>query len=200
MPLRLPEPNASGVASSDGIGIAWQSFGEGEETVVFVPTWNFVDSRVSARQVPDLSRRFRVVTYDARGSGASDHPETGYRFDDHAGDALAVMDAAGIDRALVVAASAGVNAAVIAATRNPERVDGLVLVAPAVRMDPEADSDRAKRLADFHAARETYDGPSRRRLGWRPSARHPIAGTDRSVLMTFLGGDRPESRPEVQIR
>ncbi len=138
--------------------IAWQSFGDADEAVVLVPTWNFVDSRVSAHQVPDLARRFRVLTYDARGSGASDHPETGYRFEDHAADALAVMDAAGVERALVVAASAGVNAAILAATRNPERIDRLVLVAPAIRMEAEADVDRATRLAGFHAARATYDG------------------------------------------
>lgn len=64
MDLRLPEPVASGFADVAGVQIAWKSFGQGESAVLVVPTWNFVDSRVSAHLVPDLSRLFRVVTYD----------------------------------------------------------------------------------------------------------------------------------------
>ncbi|MEX1073257.1 MAG: alpha/beta fold hydrolase, partial [Chloroflexota bacterium] len=95
MDLRLPEPEASGFADVTGVQIAWQSFGQGESAVLVVPTWNFVDSRVSAHLVPDLSRSFRVVTFDPRGAGRSDRPKTGYRFDDHLADAVAVLQAAG---------------------------------------------------------------------------------------------------------
>lgn len=55
MELRLPEPEAFGFADVAGVQIAWQSFGHGESAVLVVPTWNFVDSRVSASLVRDLS-------------------------------------------------------------------------------------------------------------------------------------------------
>ncbi len=45
--LRLPEPEAFGFADVAGVQIAWQ-FGHGESAVLVVPSWNFVDSRVSA--------------------------------------------------------------------------------------------------------------------------------------------------------
>jgi pimeloyl-ACP methyl ester carboxylesterase len=69
--LRLPEPEAFGFADVAGVQIAWQSFGHGESAVLVVPTWNFVDSRVSAPLVPDLSPWFRVITFDPRGAGAA---------------------------------------------------------------------------------------------------------------------------------
>jgi len=157
MDLRLPEPEASGFADVAGVQIAWQSFGRGGEAVLVVPTWNFVDSRVSAHLVPDLSRSFRVITYDPRGAGRSDRPPTGYRFDDHVADAVAVLLAAGVVSASLVAGSIGANTAALLAARRPEQVERLVLIASAIKMEPAAppedDNDDA-----FWTERASYEG------------------------------------------
>ena len=157
MDLRLPEPETSGFANVAGVQIAWQSFGQGESAVLVVPTWNFVDSRVSAHLVPDLSRSFRVVTYDPRGAGRSDRPPTGYRFDDHLADAVAVLRAAGVARASLVAGSIGANPAALLAARLPDLVERLVLIAPAIQVgpaaSPEDDDDDA-----FWMERASYQG------------------------------------------
>jgi hypothetical protein len=91
--LVRPAADETGAAVSGGVHIVWSRYGNGPDTILFIPTWNFVDSRVLRRQVDGLRDRFRLITYDARGSGDSDHPSTGYRFDDHLADAIAVLDA-----------------------------------------------------------------------------------------------------------
>jgi pimeloyl-ACP methyl ester carboxylesterase len=128
--LDRPDPDEVGVATSGDVRIAWRRHGEGPQTILFVPTWNFVDSRVLRHQVDGLRGAFRVITYDARGSGESDHPRAGYRVDDHAADALAVLDATNTSVATVVAASMGTHVAVVLAVRHPTRVEAMVLVAP----------------------------------------------------------------------
>jgi pimeloyl-ACP methyl ester carboxylesterase len=155
--LRLPEPEASGFADVDGVRIAWQSFGHGESAVLVVPTWNFVDSRVSARLVPDLSPWFRVITFDPRGAGRSDRPTTGYRLDDHVADAVAVLQAAGVARASLVAGSSGANTAALLAARSPYQVQRLVLIGAAIDVGPAAP---AADLNDdeFWIERASYEG------------------------------------------
>ncbi len=86
-------------------------------------------------QVAAFAPHATVATYDARGSGASDRPERGYDFALHAADAAAVLHAVGAERAAVVTASRGLNAAVLLAADHPERVDRLVAVAPYMRLD-----------------------------------------------------------------
>lgn len=72
----------------------------------------------------------RAVTWHHRGLGGSDRPADEERIgiDDHADDMLTVMDAAGIDRALVVGWSIGVGVALEVARRAPGRVAGLLLL------------------------------------------------------------------------
>lgn len=123
--------------SADGTRIAWQRHGAGEPVILFIPTWNLVDSRVVRHQVDFLGARTTVITYDPRGAGASDRPDQGYDFPMHAADALAVLDAAGVRRASVITASRGMNSAILLAAGHPQRVDRLVAVAPYVRLEPQ---------------------------------------------------------------
>ena len=74
----------------------------------------------------------RVVLYDARAHGASDPPADGvYSYSALAGDLGAVLDALGIERAVLVGASMGAHTAVHFALDEPSRVAALVLVTPA---------------------------------------------------------------------
>lgn len=76
---------------------------------------------------------YRVVAYDARGHGESDPAPSpsGYRYADYADDAVAVLDAAGAERAVLVGHSMGAHTAVRVALQHPARVAALVLGAPA---------------------------------------------------------------------
>jgi pimeloyl-ACP methyl ester carboxylesterase len=76
-----------------------------------------------------LARRFQVITIDNRGIGASDTPPGHYSTRMMADDVLAVLDAAGIQRASLIGTSLGGMIAQELALAHPERVDKLVLVA-----------------------------------------------------------------------
>src|SRR5581483_11699268 len=74
-----------------------------------------------------LARRYRVLSYDNRGIGESEIPPGPYTVDDLAGDGVAVLDEAGVERAHVLGASLGGFAAQALAAAHPDRVDRLVL-------------------------------------------------------------------------
>lgn len=91
-----------------------------------------------------------VVAYDARGHGASSPagPPAAYGYDELVRDAIAVMDAAGLERAAVAGQSMGSATAVGLALTHPERVSALVVITPAHEGRPSAGLDRWDRLAD----------------------------------------------------
>jgi pimeloyl-ACP methyl ester carboxylesterase len=84
--------------------------------------------RIWDLMLPRLTRRFRVVTYDARGHGLSEKPSSGYGFDPIVADARAVIRAAGLRRPIVVGHSWGATVALELAARHPRAVSGAVLV------------------------------------------------------------------------
>jgi 3-oxoadipate enol-lactonase len=83
------------------------------------------------RLLPGLSERGRVVCYDQRGHGQSGAPEGPFAREDLADDAIAVLDAAQIPRAILVGHSMGGIVSMATALRAPERVAGLVLLGTA---------------------------------------------------------------------
>jgi pimeloyl-ACP methyl ester carboxylesterase len=139
-PVRARQPERCGYAVRDGVRLYYEVFGDGPTTVLLLPPWAIVHSRVWKLQVPFLARQFRVVTFDARGNGRSDRPRGGPAYDDEAllADILAVMDEAGIDAAVCVGLSYGGRLLVELAARCPERVLGAVFLAPSLGFDPLA--------------------------------------------------------------
>ena len=95
----------------------------------------------------------RVISYDARGHGASApaaDPQA-YGYEDLAADLLRVLDERGIDRAVLAGASMGAHTALKVALAQPERVAGLVVITPAYEPETYLDADslaRWDRLSD----------------------------------------------------
>ncbi len=88
-------------------------------------------------QTPVLSRRYRVLTYDCRGQGQSEHPDAPYTMEMHADDLACLLDALGVARAGIVGISYGGEVAQAFALKYPERVRGLVLADTASEVGPE---------------------------------------------------------------
>jgi pimeloyl-ACP methyl ester carboxylesterase/predicted glycosyltransferase len=130
--MRAREPDEQGEIARAGVRIWWERFGDRGPWLLFVPTWHIVHSRSWKMQVAHLARRFRVLTFDPRGNGRSARPASGYRIEDHAADALAVLDRHGVGSASVISASQGSNSALWLALEHPQRVERLVLVGAAV--------------------------------------------------------------------
>lgn len=128
--MRAKLPHTEGFVDRNGVKIHYESYGEGANTIVFVPAWPIVHSRIYKAQLPYFSDRFRVIAYDPRGNGKSDRPGLGaaYSLDDLADDVIAVMDAAGVERATLYGLSIGGLVASIVAANFPDRVDALVCV------------------------------------------------------------------------
>ena len=129
---RARYPDESGFVTRDGVRIGYEVYGTGAPTVLLLPTWSIVHSRHWKMQIPYLARHCRVLTFDGRGNGRSDRPESGYEEREFAADALAVMDATGTDRAALVSLSMGAQRALLLAAEHPERVDSAVFIAPSV--------------------------------------------------------------------
>src|ERR671923_2628844 len=71
---RARYPDSEGYVERDGVRVFYEVYGEGEPTVLLLPTWTLVHSRQWKMQIPYLARHCRVVTFDPRGNGRSDRP------------------------------------------------------------------------------------------------------------------------------
>ena len=138
---RARVPDRTGTVVRDGVQLAYDLYeplegdgvGQGDgPTILLMPTWSIIRSRFWKAQVPYLSRHYRVVTFDGRGSGRSDRPSGAapYTNEQYAEDAIAVLDATDTDRAVLVGLSCGASYSVHAAADHPDRVLGLFAIGP----------------------------------------------------------------------
>jgi pimeloyl-ACP methyl ester carboxylesterase len=121
------------VLSDDGTRLrTWSNDPDGELDVPTVVLCNGLG--VGALTWPALLSPdcgVRVVSWNHRGTGGSDRPADRHRvgIEEFVEDALSVMDHYGVDRAVLMGWSMGVNTMFELAVRNPERVTGLFAVA-----------------------------------------------------------------------
>ncbi|RZS39075.1 pimeloyl-ACP methyl ester carboxylesterase [Herbihabitans rhizosphaerae] len=118
-----------GLPSADGTRIvAWDSETPGPP-VLLCPGLGTIPEAWPSLLLP--SAGVRVRSWYHRGTFTSDRPadRDRIRLDDHVDDALAVLDAAGVRRCVVIGWSMGVMVATRLARRFPDRVSGLLLAA-----------------------------------------------------------------------
>ncbi|MFT3852690.1 MAG: alpha/beta fold hydrolase [Ilumatobacteraceae bacterium] len=189
--MRAREPDDSGFVERDGVRIHWESFGDGDVTVLLAPTWSIIPSRFWKLQVPHLARRFRVIAFDGRGSGLSDAPigAEAYTHLEFAADLGAVLDATGVERAVLVGLSCGTTWTVQYAADHPERVSGLVSICPAVPLTP---GHPERRVHPFDAPLDTAEG-------WAKYNRFHWERDYRDFLEFFFAQMFPEPHSTKQI-
>jgi pimeloyl-ACP methyl ester carboxylesterase/DNA-binding SARP family transcriptional activator len=128
-------------ATTSGSLIAYQTVGRGPVDVVLV--MGFASNLDLNRELPylaeilsRLSALGRLILFDKRGTGLSDRADGTPSLDERSDDLGAVLDAAGCDRAAVVALGEGGPVAVNYAVRHPERITHLVLWETFARLMP----------------------------------------------------------------
>jgi pimeloyl-ACP methyl ester carboxylesterase/predicted glycosyltransferase len=151
-------PDEEGFVERDGVPIFWERYGEGEPTILLLPTWSIIHSRCWKMQIPYLARHCRVLTFDGRGNGRSGRPvgPEAYAETEFAADALAVLDATHTGRAVTVGFSMGAQRALVLAAQHPERVEGLVFIGPAVPLGVR--TPRVRAVIAFEDRLERYEG------------------------------------------
>ena len=162
--MRAGYPDSEGVVARDGVEIRYERYGQGWPVILLLPTWSLVPARHWKMQVPYLARHFTVVCFDGRGTGGSGRPQEPAAYTDaqFASDALAVMDAAGVDAAVVVSASCGALWALRLGAEHPDRVLGAVFIAPTAPLVPLLAERRVQRFG------EVLDDP----VGWQTYNAH----------------------------
>lgn len=114
--------------------IYYEMTGEGDP-IVFVSGLGGV-GRYWEPQVAVFRRRFRVITYDQRGTGASDRVQRKFSLDEMAAELGQLMDALGMPRAHIVGLSTGGAIGQTLAIEQPNRVNRLVMCSTWTHRDP----------------------------------------------------------------
>ena len=144
--MRAKLPDKEAFTERNGNRIHYEVYGSGPQTMVFLPPWSVVHSRVYKAQIPYFSERFRCITYDALGNGKSDRPDdtAAYALDNCVADALAVMDATDAGEAILVGLSFGGLLACCLAAYHPERVKTAILAGVAGAVGPTTPATPAR--------------------------------------------------------
>jgi pimeloyl-ACP methyl ester carboxylesterase len=115
----------TGIASSGGADLHWERAGEGDPVLLVMGLG--MTATAWWRTTPVLAESLSVIAFDNRGVGRSGRPAGPFSAPQMADDAVAVLDAAGVERAHVYGVSLGGMIAQEVALRRPERVAKLVL-------------------------------------------------------------------------
>jgi class 3 adenylate cyclase len=170
-------------ARSGELAIAYQVHGSGDHDLLLSggtasnigTMWDIPEG---ARLLERLGRFARVIRYDRRDSGLSDPIKDDLTLEAHADDALAVIDAVGAQRPVLMGALDGARSLALLAATRPERVGGLIALSPTARggaaSSPELVdvatrslanlSDYPGQLAAFYAPQWAADPARRDRL------------------------------------
>lgn len=103
------------------------SFGDSSRTLVALGGWAG-SWELWTEPFTYLSKTWRTVAYDHRGTGATLAPTESITIETMVDDVFAILNALNIQQCVLAAESAGVIVALLAALKQPHRFSGLVLV------------------------------------------------------------------------
>jgi pimeloyl-ACP methyl ester carboxylesterase len=125
----IETPHSKAILHSVGLG-------PGPRTVLALNGWS-ATWQAWAPTFELLSRRLRCISFDTRGTGGSTGAPESVTLENLAADALAVLDAHGVERCILAGESLGGFIAMHLAAGNPDRVSALALVATPIQVTRE---------------------------------------------------------------
>ena len=181
-----------------GGALHYETFGAGPAVLL---THGFgLTARMWAGQVGPLARKHRLVLWDLRGHGRSDAPEDERLYGEEActADMAALLDALGVERAVVGGLSLGGYLSLAFHRRHPERVRALMLFdcGPGFRRDEPREAWNARAL---DRSRRIAAGEPRALAGLEPDGHRDLAGVARAAgaMMAQRDGSVLESLPAI---
>lgn len=216
-------PETQYARTPDGTHIAYQVVGgDGPDLLV---VWGFMSHVELGNQHPGISRMFRrlagfsrVIYFDKRGMGLSDPVSRPPTLEERVEDMVAVLDAAGSERAHLFGLSEGGPASVLFAATYPERTAGLILYGAMARSTESDDHPWAAPADVLRAANkemiaphwgegvllETFapsdaDDPVAREWQSRMERHAAPPGVVRDLFELFLEIDIRDLLPHVQV-
>jgi pimeloyl-ACP methyl ester carboxylesterase/predicted glycosyltransferase len=189
---RARYPDQEGYVERDGVRVFYEVYGDAATTFLLFPTSPISHSRLWKAQIPYLSRHFRVVTFDPRGNGKSDRPDTAeaYSYWEVMKDGRAVLEAINTEDALLGGLCDGGGYALMLAATYPAAALGVVAIAPCV-----------PRLTPPHPNYRLYpaDVPLDTDEGWAKCNVHYWRRDYRGFLEFFFSQQLPEPHSTKQI-
>lgn len=162
--LAQPDIQSGYAETADGVRIAYQTSGEGPAFVCCHPmAW---DQTVWEAHRSAFSRQHKLISFDQRGAGDSEHPpfsegpDSAYSVETFGEDLRAVLDKLGIETATLLGFSMGAIPVLSFAIRSPERVERLILGSAMASRLPQAIIERARlveEVLDRDGIEATYD-------------------------------------------
>jgi pimeloyl-ACP methyl ester carboxylesterase len=131
--------------SSDGLQISYTDQGSGEIALVFVHGWS-CDKSYWKNQVPEFSKKYRVVTVDYGGHGNSGTKRENFTINSFGDDVVAVVDKLDLDNVILIGHSMGGDVIIDAASKIPGKVDALIGI------------DTYQQFRDTTFTQEMFDG------------------------------------------
>ena len=189
---RARYPDDEGYVERDGVRVFYEVYGDAPTTFLLFPTSPISYARLWKAQIPHLSRRYRVVTFDPRGNGRSDRPDSAaaYGYWEFVEDGRAVLNATGSEQAILAGLCDGGGWALMLASAHPESVLGVAALAPCVPY-----------LTPPHPNYTGYpfDEPLDTDQGWAKCNLHYWRRDYRGFLEFFFSQQLPESHSTKQI-
>jgi pimeloyl-ACP methyl ester carboxylesterase len=129
------------IAELGEVRIYYEEQGEGDAVLLAAPSWWPCDTWKVA-VVPALSRRYRTIIFDCRGSGYSSKPAGGYTIAQFAADAIALLEHLNIRRCHAVGFALGGQIVQAIAIERPDLVATLTMAAVGAGMKANSGAPR----------------------------------------------------------
>lgn len=140
-------------ADLGGVKIYYESQGDGEAILLCPPSW-WPSDTWNVAVVPFLSKRFRTIIFDCRGTGYSSKPDHGYSIEQFAKDCAGLLAHLKISRCHAAGFALGGQIAQALAIERPDLVATLTIAAAGAGAKATDGGPRAIRNTDEEEIRE----------------------------------------------
>jgi class 3 adenylate cyclase len=187
-------------ARSGNASIAYQVVGDGPLDLLFLAGWltqleQLWEAPANRRFLERLTSFSRLIMYDSRGTGLSERVLETYTLEQEARDALAVLDAAGSERAALITYAQGGLVGALLAADHPRRIGALIMYASVARTSWAPDYDWAMTSEQREAMSERNIATWGEEDGATVAELAPSMAEDRALVAWFARMQRLAASP-----